>query len=422
MTASASTDAQVATKWSVDGAEDGAARTRRGRSLVGVYVNSNYDSGNIDVVNISNPLDHVTHDVELQIHPDPYCASDRKEHFQWFYFRVSNTAHETLNVRITNAGRASYPEAWPGYNVCASYDKKRWFRVPTSYDAEAGVLSWTHTPEHGAVFYAYFAPYSYEQHQALVAEMQCHELVTLEMLGESLDGHDIDLLRVGTDDEGKRRIWIIGRQHPGESMAEHFIEGLLRRLVDPHDATSRALLRQCVFYVVPCMNPDGVFRGHLRTNAAGANLNREWANPSPESSPEVLHVRNEMDEVGVDLLVDVHGDEELPYAFFVDNRGLPTWDERMKKLNDDFSAAFCRASPDFQAVHGYPPAVPNSANLSLCTKQVGHRFGCLAVTLEQPFKDNADLPDPEQGWSPERSRRLGAALLQAILQVAPSLR
>lgn len=54
---------------------------------------------------------------------DPYCASDRKEHFQWFYFRVSNTAHETLNVRITNAGRASYPEAWPGYNVCASYDK-----------------------------------------------------------------------------------------------------------------------------------------------------------------------------------------------------------------------------------------------------------------------------------------------------------
>lgn len=37
-------------------------------------------------------------------------------------------------------------------------------------------------PPCAAVFYAYFAPYSYEQHQALVAEMQCHELVTLEML------------------------------------------------------------------------------------------------------------------------------------------------------------------------------------------------------------------------------------------------
>jgi hypothetical protein len=49
--------------------------------------------------------------------------------------------------------------------------------------------------------------------------MQCHELVTLEMLGESLDGHDLDLLRVGRDTEDKRRIWVLARQHPGESMA-----------------------------------------------------------------------------------------------------------------------------------------------------------------------------------------------------------
>ena len=43
------------------------------------------------------------------------------------------------------------------------------------------------------------------------------------------------------------------------------------------------------------MNPDGSWRGHLRTNAAGANLNREWASPSAERSPEVLAVRNAMD-------------------------------------------------------------------------------------------------------------------------------
>jgi murein tripeptide amidase MpaA len=49
---------------------------------------------------------------------------------------------------------------------------------------------------------------------------------------------------------------------------------------------------------VPNMNPDGTWRGHLRTNAAGANLNREWDNPSLEKSPEVYYVRNYMDEVG----------------------------------------------------------------------------------------------------------------------------
>lgn len=54
---------------------------------------------------------------------DPLCINDNKEHFQWFYFRVSNCADETLNVRIVNAGNASFPRAWTGYNVCVSYDK-----------------------------------------------------------------------------------------------------------------------------------------------------------------------------------------------------------------------------------------------------------------------------------------------------------
>ncbi len=40
---------------------------------------------------------------------------------------------------------------------------------------------------------------------------------------------------------------------PPPDAAEYFIEGLLHRLVDRDDATSRALLQQCVFYVVPCM-------------------------------------------------------------------------------------------------------------------------------------------------------------------------
>ncbi|KAI3431588.1 hypothetical protein D9Q98_004638 [Chlorella vulgaris] len=409
---------EAPTKWT----DEETNKSCRGRSTMGVFVNSNYDSGNIDVINITNPRDHTIHEVELKIHPDPLCDKDKREHMQWFYFRVSNALDETLNCRIINAGQASFPRAWRGYNVCASYDRRHWFRVPTEYDGESGVLSWTHTPERGACYYAYFAPFSYEQHQDLVAEMQCHDNVTLEMLGETLDGHDIDLLRIGEDIEGKRKIWVLARQHPGESMAEYFAEGLLRRLVDPTDPTSRKLLRDCVFYVVPCMCPDGVFRGHLRTNAAGANLNREWAAPSMDVSPEVFLVRNEMDDVGVDMLVDVHGDEELPYNFIVGNHGVPSWDDKAAALFAQFSAAFCAASPDFQSERGYGTAPPNSANLSLCSKQVGERFKCLSVTLEQPFKDNADLPERKQGWSPERSRKLGAAMLDAVLAVVPKLR
>ena len=50
------------------------------------------------------------------------------------------------------------------------------------------------------------------------------------------------------------------------------------------------------------MNPDGSWRGHLRTNATGANLNREWLEPSKERSPEVLAVRSFMDAQVLPLL------------------------------------------------------------------------------------------------------------------------
>ena len=49
-------------------------------------------------------------------------------------------------MKLVNAGSASFPVAWKGYQACASYDRICWFRVPTTYD-DAGVLSIQHTPE-----------------------------------------------------------------------------------------------------------------------------------------------------------------------------------------------------------------------------------------------------------------------------------
>jgi murein tripeptide amidase MpaA len=52
--------------------------------------------------------------------------------------------------------------------------------------------------------------------------------------------------------------------------------------------------------------------------------------------------------------------------------------------------------------------------LKLASKYVGHHFKCVSLTLELPFKDNANLPDEQVGWDGARSARLGAACLQAI--------
>ena len=73
------------------------------------------------------------------------------------------------------------------------------------------------------------------------------------------------------------------------------------------------------------------------------------------------------------------------------------------------------ASPDFQDKFGYAASKYKADMLTLASKYIGHHFGCLALTLEMPFKENADLPDPAVGWNGARSAALGAAMLQPIL-------
>ncbi len=375
-----------------------------------MHISTQFDSGNIEVLTATSP-----DDVQLKIRVD-----EGSEFLQWFHYRVIGARGQALAMKLVNAGEASYPKGWEGYNAVASYDRQTWFRVPTSY--ERGVLTIQHTPAHDSVYYAYFAPYSHERHQDLVARCQLSPRCRLELLGRTLDGRDLELLTIGEAGEGKRACWVIARQHPGESMAEWLMEGLLARLLDDQDPVARELLARAVFYCVPNMNPDGSARGHLRTNAVGANLNREWETPTMERSPEVYLVRERMRSAGVDYFLDVHGDEALPYNFIAGPDGVAGLDPRVLELQREYEAALARLCPDFQTERGYPKAAPGKANMTMATNHVAGAFGCLSMTLEQPFKDNANAPDPARGWSPERCRKLGVATLDALYAVFDKLR
>jgi murein tripeptide amidase MpaA len=196
------------------------------------------------------------------------------------------------------------------------------------------------------------------------------------------------------------------------------------------DDTVRQVLEQFTFYIVPNMCPDGSVLGHLRTNAAGANLNREWAfdskwnyeAPTLERSPEVYCVLNKMQETGVDMFLDIHGDEELPFNFLSGAESTANWGPRLEGLHGAFAAAYERSNPDMQKRVGYTPAPPNQGRPNVATNAVCNRFDCLSLTLEMPFKDCLSNPDPDFGWSPNRSRKLGASVLEALAYVQPYLR
>ncbi|MCY1299793.1 hypothetical protein D9M70_493340 [compost metagenome] len=126
-------------------------------------------------------------------------------------------------------------------------------------------------------------------------------------------------------------------------------------------------------------------------------------------------MRRAIEATGCDMFFDIHGDEGLPYNFVAGSEMLPGFTEARRREQQRFIEAFKRASPDFQDVHGYAASKYNADALKLASKYIGHTFGCLALTLEMPFKDNADLPDPAVGWNGARSALLGTAMLQAIL-------
>ncbi|RUO31803.1 hypothetical protein CWE12_02040 [Aliidiomarina sedimenti] len=375
-----------------------------------MFITSQFDSGNIEVVKAEDASD-----IRLRIRKDA-----ESDFFQWFHFKLYSEAERAHRLTIEGVDTAAYPDGWKDYRAMASYDREHWFRVDTSFDGKNLIIE--HTPEQETVFYAYFVPYSYERHLDLLQAAQQSSWVEQRVLGQTLDGRDMTLLQIGEPAEGKKKIWVTARQHPGESMAEWFIEGLLHRLLDEDDGVARLLLDKAVFYVVPNMNPDGSVRGHLRTNAKGVNLNREWQTPSMEKSPEVYLVREEMVRIGVDMYLDIHGDEAIPYNFVAGCEGNPSYDQRLQSLEGDFKQALLNATPEFQVTHGYELDAPGQSNLTVAAANVGETFNCLSFTVEMPFKDNNDIANPETGWSDVRSQQFGYDTLAAVLAVADKLR
>nr|WP_195908711.1 M14-type cytosolic carboxypeptidase [Novosphingobium sp. Gsoil 351] len=373
-----------------------------------IQIDAAFDSGNIEVLSIDGTS------ARLAIRKDR-----DSDFFQWFHFRVSGAAGRRVELKITGLAASAYPGGWTDYRACVSEDREFWGRADTAWDkdADGGTLTIHYTPAASIAWFAYFAPYSMDRHHDLVSQAALAEGVMHRQLGRSLDGQPIDCLELG---EGDKQVWLYARQHPGESMAEWWMEGALQCLTDSTDPVARLLLQQCRFHIVPNANPDGSVRGHLRTNAIGVNLNREWHEPSAERSPEVLAIRNAMDESGVHFAMDIHGDEAIAAVFLAGFEGVPNWTEAQGQGYERYKAILDRRWPDFQTKLGYPIAAPRKANLTMSTNQLANRFGpshgCVSMTLEMPFKDYAALPDAAQGWSPERSRLLGRECLAALVE------
>ena len=366
-------------------------------------ISTDFDSGSIDIVTTKD-----VNNIQLKLRPD-----NNNSTLQWFHFKLTTQLDTVHQIKIINAGDSTFPAGWQNYRAFASYDQITWFRVPTIYQNKTLII--THEPSGTEINYAYFPPYSYQRQQTLIKETSTNKYSLHQILGHSLDGNSIDLLRIGEDKPYKKKVWIIARQHPGETMAQWFTEGFIKRLTK-NDKSLHKIFESVVFYIVPNMNPDGAIRGNHRTNSAGRNLNRCWSEPSLNTCPEIVYVQKAMEQTGVDLFLDMHGDEEIAYNFaMIANKAQQgkQFKNFLTTINSDFQTQY--DYNNYQYSCGTSCCSTSICNsMTLATDYVANEFDCLSMIMELSFKDLANKMDDISIWDNKTSIQLGFDLLDPI--------
>ncbi|KPJ02920.1 Cytosolic carboxypeptidase-like protein 5 [Papilio xuthus] len=315
----------------------------------GFYFIHNFDSGNLGHVEqvpselIAPSLNLKTNspetpDYEFNLWTRPDCAGTEFENGNrtWFYFGIQasqpgvlvrlNLINLNKQGKMYNQGMAPVTRTLPG--------KPQWERIKDrpvhSTDDNTFTLSFKYkTAENpkATTFFAFTYPYSFAELQLALNAVDGKMLplpapqspddiyYCRECLTYSLEGRRVDLLTITSHHgittereerlknlfpenqerpfkfQNKKVIFISARVHPGETPSSFVFNGFLSLLLARHDPVALQLRKCYVFKMIPFLNPDGVARGHYRTDTRGVNLNRVYLNPSPSLHPTVYASR-----------------------------------------------------------------------------------------------------------------------------------
>uniref|UniRef100_A0A8D0FNQ3 Cytosolic carboxypeptidase-like protein 5 n=1 Tax=Strix occidentalis caurina TaxID=311401 RepID=A0A8D0FNQ3_STROC len=274
-------------------------------------------------------------DYEFNVWTRPDCAQTEYENGNrsWFYFSVRGGAPgKLIKLHILNMNKQSrlYSQGMAPF-VRTLPVRPRWERIrerPSFEVVEAQfVLSFVHRfLEHrgATTYFAFCYPFSYTECQEMLAQLdgrfqECRHIPLdsvyyhRELLCHSLDKLRVDLLTVTSCHgmlekreprldklfpdtstprprrfAGKRVFFLSSRVHPGETPSSFVFNGFLDFILREEDPRAQMLRRMFVFKLIPMLNPDGVVRGHYRTDSRGVNLNRQYLNPDAELHPAVF--------------------------------------------------------------------------------------------------------------------------------------
>ncbi len=276
----------------------------------------------------------------------------------WMFFELGGALGREVAVELRGVdGNPFFGEHPEENQVVYSCDGSTWERVTdhSTSPLAGGTHRFSHSYPCDRPRIATFFPFPYEQLDSWTRTTGKNPLASLRILGQSAQGRDIHELTITNSDVpdgGKRTVFILGRQHAGETAGSYELTGLVDFLLSGQPE-AQPLLDDLIWRVVPMLNPDGAALGHSRATSLLRDPNADWAN---DSSVEVNIVRAHLEalalEPGLDMVLDWHNqvNDERWYdyvyspsgnTFFPVLSGWTSFDEQLASGPSSCTASDC---------------------------------------------------------------------------------
>lgn len=356
-----------------------------------ITVSASFDGGDVDACHLCSK-----HRVELEFRPEDDQVEDA---FAWFAFRISSDRPRQVEIRLRFP--VAYARFWPKL----SDDGVNWSPADESTvdrSSSGKAMTLTLDVDASGTWVAAQELLTSAWYEQWLEELAAHEDLETAVIGKSVEGRPIMLLRAG---DGPEAVVLLGRQHPAEVPAAI----AMREFVDVVLGSSelaRRFRERYMLLIVPLINPDGVANGHSRHNAGKTDLNRDWG---PFTQPETRSVATLLDELDRDgarprLMLDFHATKMTPTMIFYTQ--APGDDTNPPGFATRWLGSVDRRIDDYEFEHDPrpPSGLDNTKNYFFS------RYGIPAITYE--IGDEADR-GPIGEYTPVFAEEMMKVMLEA---------
>ena len=232
----------------------------------------------------------------------------------WTNFKVSGVLNEAFTFNITGVSDVKFLADQTHENqMVYSCNGENWHRLTQhSYSStNGGTYTFVQTFPCDEAQIATFFPLNYQSMQDYLDTIAASPWATKTTLGVSVQGRNLDLLTItntAIPSANKKLVYIIGRQHSAETASSHMLKGMIDFLVSS-DTNAQRMRDNFIWYIVPMVNPDGVYLGNSRETSEGNDPNRDW-HWDNDDTVEITVVRDHIESIdgayGIDMFIDWH--------------------------------------------------------------------------------------------------------------------